>query len=89
MNTYSTRDIADMFNKDSAWWLEEGVRQGKFPCLRIGRQVRFTDKHVEEIAEILEIRPSAPASAVTAVPELAITGVTQRSQARHRTRKTA
>lgn len=77
-----------MFSKTSKWWLLEGVRNGKYPHLRIGRQIRFTEQHITEIAELLEIRPAAPAP-VEAAPEVSVFNVTPRSAARHRTRKSA
>lgn len=88
MKTYSTRDVADMFSKQSDWWLKQGVRDGKYPHLRIGRVVRFTDAHVEEIAALLEVRSSEP-KPVDPATDVAVFGATKRSQSRHRTRKTA
>jgi hypothetical protein len=86
LKTYSTREVADMFSKQSDWWLAQGCREGKFPHLRVGRQMRFTDAHIEEITALLEQRPTT-AKPVEAAPDVSAFGATKRSQARHRTRK--
>jgi hypothetical protein len=86
--TYSPREVCDAFGKASTWWLAQGCREGKYPHLRVGGQIRFTDAHIEEITSILEHRPTT-AKPVEPAPDVSVFGTTQRSQARHRTRKTA
>lgn len=88
MKTYSPREVADLFGTTSDNWLREGARTGKYPHIRPGRCVRFTDEHVAAITELIEHQPQVKAN-IQPVPDLAIAGVTSRSQARHRTRKTA
>jgi hypothetical protein len=52
--TYTTREVADVFGKSSIWWLAKGCREGRYPHLRVGGEVRFTDAHITEITSILE-----------------------------------
>lgn len=85
MTTYSIDDVVqELAGGGSAWWLREGMRTGKFPYLKVGRERRFTDDHVKAIAAALEqqARPQQkPAPA-----DVAVFGATARSQKLHRNR---
>jgi hypothetical protein len=48
-----------MFAKASDWWLCQGCREGKYPHLRVGRQIRFTNAHIAQITALLEHQPTA------------------------------
>lgn len=58
MKTYSFAEVAELFGAQSDWWLRDGCRRGRFPYLVVGRQFRFTEQHVNEIANVLEKRPT-------------------------------
>jgi hypothetical protein len=48
--------------------------------------MRFTAAHIEEITALLEQRPTT-AKSVDPAPDVSVFNTTQRSQARHRTRR--
>lgn len=83
MNTYSVQEVADMFGGGPGWWLRNGVKQRRFPCLKIGRQVRFTDAHVTAIAAAIE---QAPSEQTPGPADVSVFGATSRSAKRHRNR---
>lgn len=83
MNTYSVEEVAAMFGGGPGFWLRNGVKQKRFPCLKVGRSTRFTDDHVAAIAKALEHTADAePAPAA----DVAVFGATKRSQKLHRNR---
>ena len=83
MNTYSVEEVAAMFGGGPGFWLRNGVKQGRFPCLKIGRSTRFTDDHVTAIAKALEQAVDAkPAEAA----DVSVFGATSRSAKLHRNR---
>lgn len=96
MKIYSVAEVAELFGAKSEWWLREGCRFGRFPHLRVGREIRFTEQHVKEITAAVERRPARePDEADTDTPsvdeaptELAFRA-TKRSTARRRARDTA
>lgn len=81
--THSPQEVADMFGTKSDRWLRRGVQAGRFPHLRVCRQIRFTDEHVAFIANLLEQAPNTAAPA-QAAPDTTVFGATSRSSARHR-----
>ncbi|RSN65456.1 hypothetical protein DMH01_03505 [Amycolatopsis sp. WAC 04182] len=83
MKTYSIPEVAEMFGGESDWWLREGMRKGRFPFLQVGRERRFSEKHVDAIAEAIETRnvASDPEGA-----DVSVFGATSRSAKRHRNR---
>lgn len=87
MKTYSPEEVAAEFGRTSAWWLREGVRRGKYPHLRAGKAIRFTEEHLNQIALILERPAIIPAQPLAAPADVSVFGATSRSQALHRTRK--
>ena len=93
MKTYSFAEVADLFGARSDWWLREGCRRGRFPYLVVGRQFRFTDEHVAEIAKALEKRPTDGSHVDVEEPrsptDELVFQASRRSAARNRTRRTA
>ncbi|MFC3454064.1 hypothetical protein [Amycolatopsis speibonae] len=84
LTTYSVEDVVRMFGARSDSWLRNGIKTGRFSCLRVGRETRFTEEHVQAIAAALEYKATpSPAPAVDAT----VFGATPRSVARHRNRK--
>jgi hypothetical protein len=64
LRTYTVDQVAAMFSTDSSWWLSQGVREGKYPHLRVRRgSVRFTDEHVEQIRASFEVPATVGAAA--------------------------
>lgn len=51
--TLTTQDIADRYGI-SEYQVKDRCRRGEWPHLRVGRLVRFTEAHVEQIDRILE-----------------------------------
>lgn len=84
MNTYSIPEIVAMFGGGSGYWLREGLRVGRFPYLKVGRERRFTEQHVTAIAAELE-RKAIPRREPAAA-DVAVFGATQRSAKAHRNR---
>jgi hypothetical protein len=88
VKTYSVDEVVEMFGGRSDSWLREGVRQRKFPHLRVGRSPRFTDEHVAAIKQALEVPVAeSPAEQPTDGVDLSVFGATNRSIARHRNRR--
>ena len=83
MNTYSVEEVAAMFGGGPGWWLRNGVKQGRFPCLKIGRQIRFTDEHLKTISTSLEQHPNPRQNPPA---DVSVFGATSRSVKRHRNR---
>lgn len=83
IETYSPTEVAAMFGTKSDRWLRRGVQSGRFPHLRVCRQIRFTDEHVAFITALLEQAPKE-AAPVQAAPDTSVFGATSRSSARHR-----
>jgi hypothetical protein len=83
MKTYSVEEVAAMFGGGPGWWLRNGVREGRFPHLKIGRSTRFTDDHVKAITAELEHKPR-PQEKPSA--DVAVFGATARSAKLHRNR---
>ncbi|WP_326565121.1 hypothetical protein VSH64_25085 [Amycolatopsis rhabdoformis] len=83
--TYSIAEVVAMFGSESDWWLREGVRQRRYPHLKVGRSARFTDEHVAEIRRQLEVPvvEQKPAPDV----DVSVLGATARSTTRHRNRR--
>lgn len=57
---YTPEQVAEMFGLASANYLREHV--AGFPHLRIARQIRFTQAHVDEIARMHEQTPTTTAT---------------------------
>jgi hypothetical protein len=93
---YTARQVADMFGTDGTFWLDQGVRDGRYPHLRLGgkRLVRFTDAHIAEIARLTEQQATAATTtattgeATTPKPEPGqVFALSQRSATRRRNRR--
>lgn len=84
MNTHSIDDVVAMFGGGSDWWLREGMRTGRFPYLKVGRERRFTDAHLGAIAAALETQ--ARPQQANQPADVAVFGATARSQKLHRNR---
>lgn len=84
MKTYSVEEVAAMFGGGPGFWIRNGVKQGRFPSLKIGRSTRFTDEHVKAIAAELERKPQPQEKPAPA--DVAVFGATARSQKLHRNR---
>lgn len=68
-------DFADMLGKPEAWVAERRRRKG-WPHVRLGRfDIRYTDRHIEQIIAECEVKPAAKVQATSF-------GQTQRSQRR-------
>ena len=77
--TYTTDDVARMLGK-SRDWVRDAANTRKFPHLRIGKSIRFSEAHLQQIIALLE---QAPAEHATPIGQL-----TSRSRARRpRTRR--
>lgn len=68
-HTLSPADVAERLGTTSHTWLHRGVREGRYPCLRVPapngqRAIRFTEEHLEQIAATLE----QPAGQLTTPP---------------------
>lgn len=83
MNTNSIAEVVAMFGGGSEWWLREGMRNGRFAFLQVGKERRFTEAHVAEIAKALETRVT-PAKSSGA--DVSVLGASARSVSRHRNR---
>lgn len=84
VKTYSPEEVAAMFQPDgSSWWLREGIRQGRFPHLKVGRHIRLTDEHIAEIAAAIE-RRGTPKQKPRAV-DVSVFQPSRRSKAHRRT----
>lgn len=84
MNTYSIAEVTAQFGGGSDWWLREGMRTGRFPFLKVGRERRFTDQHLQAIAAELE-QQAKPRQKPGPV-DVSVFGATERSAKRHRNR---
>lgn len=84
MRTHSIPDVVAMFGGGSDWWLREGMRTGRFPYLKVGRERRFTDTHLQEIATAVE--QTARPQQANQPADVAVFGATARSQKLHRNR---
>ena len=82
--TYSVEEVAARFGGGPGYWLRQGVKDGRFPCLRVGRRMRFTEQHIDEIAAALEQRTGPKAT--TAPADVSVFGATARSAKHHRNR---
>lgn len=85
MKTYSVAEVAEMFGSESDWWIREGVRQCRFPSLRVGRTNRFTDEHVAAIAAAIE-KPAVVKKESGPKADVSVFGATARSAKHHRNR---
>ncbi|QYN17441.1 hypothetical protein [Amycolatopsis sp. DSM 110486] len=55
LTAYTPKEVAGMFGMASDRWLRDGVRAGKYPCLRMAKNaIRFTAEHVQEIRKMHE-----------------------------------
>jgi len=83
MNTHSVEEVAAMFGGGPGFWLRNGVKRGRWSCLKVGRSMRFTDEHVAAIAKALEhtvdVKPAEAA-------DVSVFGATNRSAKLHRNR---
>ncbi|MGW3992422.1 hypothetical protein ACWEF6_02935 [Amycolatopsis sp. NPDC004772] len=85
MKTYSLGEVVEMFRPGRPdAWLRRGTQRGKFPCLKVGRDTRFTDDHIKQIAAVLE--KQAKPQERSAPADVAVMGATSRSAKRHRNR---
>lgn len=57
---YTPEQVAEVFGLDSANYVKENARH--WPHIRIARQIRFTQEHVEEIARLHLITPEVQAA---------------------------
>ncbi|WIX75971.1 hypothetical protein QRX50_31425 [Amycolatopsis carbonis] len=52
---YTPKEVAGMFSMESDRWLRDGVRAGRYPCLRMAKNaIRLTAAHVQEIMKMHE-----------------------------------
>lgn len=84
MKTYSIPEVVEMFGGGSDWWLRDGMRVGRFPYLKVGRERRFTEPHVAAIASKVETR-AIPKQA-SGPADVSVFGATSRSAKHHRNR---
>lgn len=76
---YSPDDLAEKFGVSTRRILEWRLAHG-WPCVKVGKRIRFTEQHVEQIIAMQSIRASKPKpSAPVALP-----GQTARSAAKRR-----
>lgn len=79
---YTPKQVADMFQTSSDWWVREGVRRGRWECARgPKRAMRFSREHVQQIADVLQGEAQSVASSPV---DVSVFGVTSRSSARNR-----
>jgi len=55
-NTYTVKELAGML-KVAESWVYERTRKGLIPHLRVGKYIRFTEGHVQEIFESFKSVP--------------------------------
>jgi hypothetical protein len=57
---YTPEEVGTRLGR-SSWWVKDQCRRGRFPCIRAGGAIRFTEEQIIEILVILEQRPGEPA----------------------------
>ena len=67
-------------------YVTEQVRRRKWPCARLGRQVRFQPRHVEQINALIDQPATGPAGATRGGRDLGVLPLTRRSAARQLSR---
>lgn len=74
--THGVEDVAAMLGK-SPDWVKRRCATGEFPHLRVGRSIRFTAAHLDQILGLLEQQPGHDFAGV---------GLARRSRVHHRRR---
>lgn len=62
--TFTADDLADRYGHSREYVLR-AAREGKWPHLRVGRQVRFTEAHVAAIDAMHEVKATAATAAAS------------------------
>lgn len=58
-NNYTRDEVRAMFPGMTKFWLEQAIRTGLVPHIRLGyRVILFTDEHVDEIRRRFEVKPT-------------------------------
>ena len=62
MSLLTPRELADMLGKGEPFVAEQARRKA-WPHVRVGRSIRFTPEHVEQIIAACTVQPSEQAKA--------------------------
>lgn len=76
MTLQTPADLAELFGEDEATILRWRL-QYAWPSIKVGRKIRFTQEHVDQILAKHEAKHET-----TTAPEVAIAGQTERSRRR-------
>lgn len=76
MSLHTPAELAEMLNVTEAVVLQ-WRREHAWPSIKVGKTIRFSDEHVEQILAKHTVAPKVPAEAVSGIP-----GQTKRSARR-------
>lgn len=57
MSRHTDREVAAMYGK-SLDYVQRQTREGRWPHLKVGRSIRFTDEHLAQIDAMLSVAPA-------------------------------
>lgn len=63
-DTYSDEMVAERYGK-SKDYVQRAAREGRWPHLKVGRSVRFTDAHLAQIDAMHEVKAATAATAAS------------------------